>query len=165
VSTLNQAMRSPLTAYAAAAWAFLFAIPSIYWAAGGSIGEETIAADIEEALGELGEPWFVALTGIAKVIAGLLPLALVLVPLDNTPRHALALVVALIGVGMILYAVANLIEHGLMLPDVIDTPGSLGRSALHWHFFFWDPWWLLGGILFVVAARCALSLEPGRARN
>ena len=165
VSRLNLTPRGrrPLPACAAAAWAFLFAIPSFYWAAGGSIGEDTIAADIEQALGALGEPWFVALTGVAKVIVGLLLLALVLVPLDNTPRRTLTLGVGLIGVGMIAYAVANFLQHGLMLFDAIDTPDSLGRSALHWHFFFWDPWWLLGGVLFIVAARSARRAKPARA--
>jgi Protein of unknown function (DUF3995) len=152
-------------ALAVTAWAFLFAIPSFYWAAGGSIGEDTIAADVEEALGALGEPWFVALTGVAKVMAGLLPLALILVPLDHAPRRVLGLLIALIGAGMIVYAAANFLQHGLMLLNAIDTPDSLGRSALHWHFFFWDPWWLLGGALFVVAARSAQSVEPGRAWN
>jgi hypothetical protein len=98
---------------------------------------------------------FVALTGVAKVIAGLPPLALFLVPLDNTLRRLLAALVGLIGAGIIVYAVVNFLQHGLMLIDVIATPKSLGRFALHWHFFFWDPWWLLGGVLFIVAARSA----------
>jgi hypothetical protein len=94
VSRLNPNLRarSALPAGAPAAWAFLFAIPSFYWAA-----------------------------------------------------------------GMVVYAVTNFFQHGLMLLDVIETPDSLGRSALHWHFFFWAPWWLLGGVLFVVA-RSAPSL-------
>jgi hypothetical protein len=47
-------------------WAFVFAIPSFYWAAGGSIAEKTIAADVDQALGTLSEPWIVATTGVAK---------------------------------------------------------------------------------------------------
>jgi hypothetical protein len=133
----------------------LFAIPSFYWAAGGSVGEETIAAEVDEALGRLSEPWIVALTGAAKIVAGLLPMVLLLVPLDSRSRRGLAVVVALIGIGLIVFAVANLLQHGLMLLDIIDTPSPLGRMALHWHFFFWDPWWLLGGVLFLVAARSA----------
>jgi hypothetical protein len=59
------------------------------------------------------------------------------------------------GAGMIAYAVADMLEHSLMLMDFIETPGALGRNALHWHFFFWDLWWLLGGLLFVASGRSA----------
>jgi hypothetical protein len=77
-----------LAAYAAAAWAFLFAIPSFYWGAGGGLGEGTIAADVEDSLGVLGEPWFVAPIGAANVVVGLVPLALVLNPPLNVPPTA-----------------------------------------------------------------------------
>jgi hypothetical protein len=74
-----------------------------------------------------------------QVIAGLPPLALVLVPLNETLRRVLALLVALIGVGMIVYAGASFLQNGLMFLDIIATADSLGSSAVRWHFFFWDP--------------------------
>jgi hypothetical protein len=35
---------------------------------------------------------------------------------------------------------------------VLSVPSGLGHTAALWHVVLWDPWWLLGGILFLVAA-------------
>ncbi len=45
-------------AYAAAVWAFAFAVPSFYWAAGGTVGVGAVSPAITEMA---REPWFVAL--------------------------------------------------------------------------------------------------------
>jgi hypothetical protein len=29
---------------------------------------------------------------------------------------------------------------------------ALGADAVRWHLLLWDPWWLLGGILFALGA-------------
>jgi hypothetical protein len=52
-----------------------------------------------------------------------------------------------------LYGAANLVQHGLMEAGIVDTPDGLGSDAVTWHLALWDPWWLLGGILFLLAAR------------
>jgi hypothetical protein len=38
-----------------------------------------------------------------------------------------------------------------MVAGVVPTPVGLGSTAALWHLLFWDPWWMLGGVLFVVA--------------
>ncbi|HEV2404232.1 MAG TPA: hypothetical protein VGR88_02200 [Ktedonobacterales bacterium] len=40
-----------------------------------------------------------------------------------------------------------------MVSGVIATPAGLGTTAARWHLYLWDPWWLLGGVLIIVAAR------------
>lgn len=41
----------------------------------------------------------------------------------------------------------------LMLSGAMDIARLLGSvSAARWHLFLWDPVWLLGGILFLLAA-------------
>jgi hypothetical protein len=55
------------------------------------------------------------------------------------------------GVLLALYGVALLVQHGLMAAGVTDIPSGLGRTALLWHLLVWDPFWLLGGILFALA--------------
>jgi hypothetical protein len=66
-------------AYAACALALLSAVPSFYWAAGGTIGLDTVGGAIED-LAHARDPAGVALgigAGVLKVAGGLLALALV----------------------------------------------------------------------------------------
>jgi uncharacterized protein DUF3995 len=66
-------------AYAACALALLSAVPSFYWALGGTAGLDTVGGAIEE-LGRAHDSRAVALgaaAGILKVAGGLLALALV----------------------------------------------------------------------------------------
>lgn len=68
------------TAYAACAWAFVFAAPSLYWSLGGSAGVETARSPGISELAATHPPWFVAVlwaTFAMKAVAGLLALALV----------------------------------------------------------------------------------------
>ena len=80
--------------YAAATWGFLFAAVSIYWAVGGRIGLGTIAPEIRErALAR--EAGFVAIlwaTGLLKVVAALLALALCRPWGRSQPRRLLLVV-------------------------------------------------------------------------
>ena len=34
--------------------------------------------------------------------------------------------------------------------DVLETPAD--TAAFWWHLLLWDPWWMLGGALFSLAA-------------
>jgi MFS family permease len=148
--------------YAACAWALLFAIPSFYWAAGGGVGTHTIAADVEE-LG-LSDPWVLASTGAAKVLGGVLALALVRPWGRKIPRKLLLALGWGAAALLILYAGANFVDHGLMEAGVRDIPEALGSEALRWHLLLWDPWWLLGGILFALATKQFQSRTAGSPR-
>jgi hypothetical protein len=39
-----------------------------------------------------------------------------------------------------------------MEAGVRDVPEALGSDVLRWHLLLWDPWSLLGRILFAAAA-------------
>jgi len=40
-----------------------------------------------------------------------------------------------------------------MAAGISSIPDLLGSmTAVRWHLLFWDPFWLLGGILFVTSA-------------
>jgi hypothetical protein len=140
-------------AYTACAWALLFAAPSFYWAAGGTAGADTIGDAITgPALAR--DPAFVAIlwgTGALKALGGLLALALVQPWGRHFPRWLL--LAAALGGGALtaLYGSASLVQHGLMVAGVIAIPSGLGITAARWHLLLWDPWWLLGGILFLAA--------------
>ncbi len=53
---------------------------------------------------------------------------------------------------MALYGGASWIQEGLMIAGVITIPAGLGHTTTLWHVMFWDPWWLLGGLLFIATA-------------
>jgi hypothetical protein len=135
--------------YAACGWALLFAVMSFYWVAGGKIGIHTIAAKVEE-IALANDPVVVFVTGVLKVLLALLALALAQSWGTIIPRWLLLLAGWGAGIFLLLYGGANLVDHGLMVTGAIDTPSVLGHRAARWHLFFWDPWWLLGGILFTV---------------
>ena len=153
---LNQAgamlmRRLRLAAYLACAWAFLFAAMSFYWALGGTVGLESLGTFADSAQSD--SPSFIVfvwITALLKVFAGLFALALIR-PWGRFVPHWMRLATWPAGILLALYGAALLIQHGLMAVGVIDIPAGLGRTALPWHLLVWDPFWLLGGILFALA--------------
>jgi hypothetical protein len=148
----------PWAGYAACLWALVFAALSFYWAAGGTVGADTVGGNIE-ALGRARDPGFVTLlwgTGVAKALMGLLALALVRPWGHLLSRRLLLLVAWILGVGMAAYGAIQLVATGsaagLMATGIISSRGSTNWTAIHWHLLLWDPWWLAGGVLFSVAA-------------
>ena len=141
-------------AYAACALALLSAVPSFYWALGGTAGLDTLGGTIEE-LGRAHDPRGVALgavAGILKVAGGLLALALVRPWGRAVPRRLLlgaawAASVVLTGYGGLLVAVG-----ALVLTGVVSPAGPVDRTALRWHVLVWDLWFLVWGLLLGVAA-------------
>jgi Protein of unknown function (DUF3995) len=101
-------------------------VPSFYWAAGGTAGAETIAADIEE-LG-LANPWLLGVTGVLKVVGGLVALALVRPWGEAIPRRILLAAAWGAAALLLLYAAANFVDHGLMEAGVRSVPTALGRA-------------------------------------
>lgn len=155
-SLQQEATRARFAGYAACAWAVAFATASFYWAAGGTAGGATIGPVLER-LGQTREPGFVVilwLTGALKLVVGGLALALTQPWGRRIPRWALLFGAWSAIVVLALYeGAASLVQHALMVTGVIATPSGLGSTAARWHLFLWDPWWLLGGVLVLFAAR------------
>jgi hypothetical protein len=126
-----------------------------YWAAGGMVGADTLGEGMRE-LALARDPELIGLTwitGILKVVAGLVALSLVQAWGRRIPRWMRLATVWGAGLLLIFYAVANMIQHGRMAAGVSNIPDLLGSiTAVRWHLLFWDPFWLLGGILFIMAA-------------
>jgi hypothetical protein len=138
-------------AYAACAWAWAFAAVSAYWALGGTAGVGTVAADVA-AVPLADSPAFVWGTAGAKALLGLLALGLARPRGRSHPRRVLLAAAWAVGALLALYGAANLVDHGRMVAGFRDTPAFLGERAARWHLLFWDPVWLLGGVLFLAAA-------------
>jgi hypothetical protein len=133
----------------------IFAAMSFYWAAGGELGLSTLAEVIQDqaAEGDTTMFWSTLLTGVVKVIGGMLALATVQPWGRAIPKRALLWLIRAGGVLLTLYGVAGLIEKLLMVTCVMDIPESIGRGPVWWYLFFWEPWWILGGVLFLMTAR------------
>jgi hypothetical protein len=150
--------------YAAAAWAFLFAATSFYWALGGRIGVETIG-DVITTPALAGDPTILAIvwiTGALKVVTGVAALALVQPWGQRVPRWALLLAGCGASGLFLLYGAANLVQDALIVAGLIPTPAGLGMVAARWHLLLWDPWWLLGGSLFALATLAYGRRQRGR---
>lgn len=154
--------RTTWAAYAAGAWALLFALLSFYWALGGEFGVNTLGSVIQSLAHDPGFIVVVWLTGVAKVIGGMFALTLVrpwALWLPSIWKLALAWIG---GIGLALYSGVQLILEGLVLGGVIRSSGAVDWTGLRWHFWLWDPWWLLGGVFFLLAAwHYQRSLWPG----
>lgn len=156
--------RRPATwpAYAAAVWSFVFAAMSFYWALGGTIGIDTLAESIKEKA-STEDQGFLALTwatGVLKVAGGFVALALVHPWGRRIPRKLLLFAAWGGGIFIILYEGASFIEAALIEVGLLDVPESMGATAVRWSLYFWRPWWLLGGFLFILAARDYQKTHP-----
>nr|MDQ2727248.1 DUF3995 domain-containing protein [Actinomycetota bacterium] len=132
-----------------------YAAVSAYWAVGGTEPLDTVGGVFERAGRSGGAAaqvllWFVV---AAKVVAGFLPL----VALRRTPSpvpYRLLWVLAwieaaiLTGYGLVLTATGLLVQADI----IVAGPGANHR-ALAWHAYLWDPWFLVWGLLVVVALR------------
>jgi Protein of unknown function (DUF3995) len=154
-------------AYAACALALASAVPSFYWALGGTAGLDTVGGAIEE-LARRRAPAGVALgigAGVLKVAGGLLALALVRPWGRAVPRRLL--LGAAWAASMVLTAYGGLLVAvgALVLTGVVRPAGPVDRTALRWHVLVWDLWFLVWGLLLGVAAwHCGRASRDRGAR-
>ncbi len=144
----------PWAANVAFVWSALFALMSFYWATGGQAGLETLGVGMR-ALALAHNPALIAVTwvtGLLKLVAAVLALGLAHFFSRWFPRRLLLFGGWVAGGLFTLYAIGNGLQHALMFAGAASIPELLGTpQAVQWHLFFWDPFWLIGGILFLVA--------------
>lgn len=136
-------------ARAACGWALLFAALSFFWAAGGRTGLHPL--ELEVAPGNIG--WIIINLGAGtiKVIIGLIALALVQSWGLSFPRKLLRACAWALGIGMVVYGGAGLISDVLHVTGLINDPAQ--GKWFFWYLVLWDPWWVLGGALFLIVTR------------
>jgi hypothetical protein len=142
-----------VAAYAAGIVAFAYALMSLYWALGGRALVSTIGGYVEQFAHRGGAlPVLVALAvTLAKVVGGLLALALVRPWGRIVPRRWLLIGSAGASVLLVVYGGLNVLLGALVLSGVIHPTGSVDRTALRWHVGVWDLWFLVWGILLTLA--------------
>ncbi|WP_439678359.1 DUF3995 domain-containing protein [Embleya sp. MST-111070] len=147
--------------FAAAAWGFLFAIPSFYWVLGGTAGTgSTIAPSLLKLLEDRDTGFIVILwaTGVLKVVGGLLGLALTR---PWRPGTRLVLLWAGWGAGvlLILHGLLFIVHGALVQAGTIRLAADLVPVS-RWYTYLWGPWFLAGGLAFAAASYLNLRRWP-----
>jgi hypothetical protein len=142
---------------------------STYWAAGGTALLDTVGGTFERWGRERPAGAVLALVAIAVLKLVVAVAAPILVRAVPAPAWAVGRVPRLLGwiaaVVLTLYG-GVLTAAGLMVEaGVIDPAPDADRHALAWHAWFWDPWFLLWGVAFVVALRHSRDRVAPAARN
>lgn len=144
----------PWPGYAAAALAFTFAVPSLYWAAGGMAGVGTLGGRIEE-LARQRDTGLIVATWIAfllKLLGGFLALALVQSWGRRLPRRPVRLTSWASAVLLCVYGILQTATVALIAAGVVDDAQGLSSGALRWRLFLWEPLFLIWGLLLGLAA-------------
>lgn len=146
--------RTLVFAYAAAVVGVLYALVSAYWAVGGTALLDTIGGSLEHTARASGLAvkatlWIVA---ALKLFGAWLPITVVDDAQQTCRRGRRGLVqieAALLTLyGLVLTSVGLLVQA-----HVIHRSTHADQKALAWHAFFWDPWFLLWGLLIIAALR------------
>lgn len=132
---------------------------------GSSYGADAFAADFarlarEHDAGFIAVLWVAA---VAKLLVGLLALAPARRWGRRLPRRPLTMVTSAVGTLILVYGIGSLLQAVLMKTGVVAVPAGLGAKALSWHLRVWDPYWTLGGVLFLLAARATRRPEKAGA--
>lgn len=146
----SQSRRLHWAATSAAAWCVAFASLHLFWAFGGSVG---LASSAGYDLAARRPAWFV-LFGLYGVAAALLFGAVVICVaatrrLSARRRRIVTWLVTITGVGLLVRGVALQV---ILAADVGGVRGQLGQREANWSLILWNPWFMLGGMLFIAAA-------------
>jgi hypothetical protein len=140
------------SAYGAAVLAALSAAVSAHWLAGGTWLLSTVGGAVE-AQGRQGGAVVtagLALVVVLKLAVAGLALALAHPPAGPRLQRLVGTAALLAGGVLTLYGGVLVAVGALALTGVLGEPAD--PTALRWHVLLWDPWFLLWGLLLVVAA-------------
>jgi len=136
----------------AVAWCAAFALLHFYWALGGDVGlGESAGAELAR---ERPTAFvLIGLWGVAALltVGGVFWCAVARGWPHGRPMRRSAAVVGLL-VGALLLVRGAVLEVVLLL-DAAGVASSVGPVQTRWSLWLWNPWFVLGGILFLMAAQ------------
>lgn len=137
--------------YLAAGWCSVFAVVHLYWACGGDTGLPS-SAGID--LATHRPTWFVIIglwgTALLLLVGVTLCLGLGRDIIMGRTRRAGRVLCRLAGAVLVIRAI---VVHIVLLTDVGGVTGTVGPTQTFWSVWLWDPWFLVGGVLLLLAAR------------
>jgi len=144
---------------AAVLWCCVFAAVHVFWALGGSAG---LASSAGSDLAVRRPPMFVAVGLWGVAVALLAGAAFVGVAAAvNMPRRRRRVMAWMIGLaGVVLLARGVLVEV-VLAADAGGVRREVGPHQTRWSLVLWNPWFMLGGVLFIGAG---LGIAKRRAR-
>lgn len=133
----------------------LYAAVSVYWGLGGTRLASTVGGSIEKAAlagnaGVMVAVWAAAVLKLAAAVLPLLALRRLSPPAWKRRLWLLAWIEAAI---LTLYGLVLTVAGLLLQAGVIDASRNADHRALVWHAYLWDPWFLIWGLLVIVALR------------
>ncbi|MFJ2629532.1 DUF3995 domain-containing protein [Streptomyces sp. NPDC087532] len=134
----------------ACAWAVAFAVLHLYWALGGDLGLSVSAGPLtEERPG-----WFVAVglwgVGSLCLVAGVLGWLLA----RPHPRGLAGRLIKALGWGVCaVLLVRGIAVEVLLLTNTAGQEIDVSPEQRLWTLLLWNPWFLVGGLVFGLAAR------------
>ncbi|MFF4227632.1 DUF3995 domain-containing protein [Streptomyces sp. NPDC001820] len=136
--------------YLAAGWSVIFAGLHFFWALGGEVGLDVSAG---EQLASERPTWFVAggLWGIGLLCLVGAAVALGLQRRGAHGRRWRALRLLGLAICVLLLVRGVLVE--VLLIAGVSTVGEVSAAQKFWTLAVWNPWFILGGVLFGLAAR------------
>lgn len=127
----------------------MFAATHLYWALGGSIG---LASSAGRELAERRPAGFVVfgLFGVAALLLAGLALVVAATGGVGSPRisRLAGVIVGIVGVALI----ARGVVVEVLLGSDAGLRSAVGPLETRWSLFLWNPWFVVGGALFVWAA-------------
>jgi hypothetical protein len=140
-------------AYVACVWGLLFAGISFYWGLGGRGLLDTVGGTIQRRAlaGDATVYAAVWVTGLLKLLAAGLALALVRPWGRRLPRRPLVFVAGACAALLTLYGGLLEVGNALVATHVLKTSEPIEWKPLWWHLWVWDLSFLVWGILFALA--------------
>ncbi|MFD3507913.1 DUF3995 domain-containing protein [Nocardia sp. NPDC058666] len=136
---------------AAVAWSCVFAAVHVFWALGGSVG---LASSAGADLATRRPPMFVAVglwgVGGALLVGAVFVGVAAVAPMSRRRRRVMGWLIGLAGVVLLVRGV--LVEVALAV-DVGGVRGEVGSHQTWWSLVLWNPWFMLGGVVFIAAGR------------
>lgn len=153
-------------AYAASACGGMFALVSLYWTVGGTVGLDTVGGFAERMArsGTATATLVLALVVVLKCLGAALALALVQRWGRALPRRWLLAAAVAASVLLILYGGVQVLAESLVETGIIRPAGHVDWSDLGWHLGLWDSWFLVWGLLLGAATWSNLGRRQAISR-
>ncbi|WP_243648732.1 DUF3995 domain-containing protein [Hazenella coriacea] len=134
-------------------WTVIFSGMSFYWAMGGLLGVRSLGGSIYEmALNPsrsfVAILWF---TGFIKLLGLILLLMLLIRWKNSIMGKMLYYATKAIGILLFLYGLLNFTTITLSTFNILEF--DLDSYATFWRLIFWEPYWMVGGILYFFSVK------------